>query len=73
MITLGFGPLTEPESLALYNFTLANNFRLTLSYHTQGEEIYWQFLNYNPPQGLQIANAFAEVSRIPCCRCSVRF
>lgn len=59
---LGFGPLTEPEALAMYAFTLSHNFRLTISYHTQGEEIYWQFLDFNPPQALQIANAFAESS-----------
>lgn len=59
---LVFGPLTEPEALALYNFTLTHNFRLTISYHTQGEEIYWQFLDYVPPQSFEIANAFAEVS-----------
>lgn len=61
-IMLVFGPLTEPEALALYNFTLTHNFRLTISYHTQGEEIYWQFLDYVPPQSFEIANAFAEVS-----------
>ena len=57
-----FGPLTEPEAIAIYNFTLAHNFRLTISYHTQGKEIYWQFLNYMPPQSFEIANAFSEVS-----------
>lgn len=61
---LGFGPLTEPEALAVYNFTLQHNFRLILAYHTQGKEIYWQFLNYTPPRAFEIANAFAEVSRL---------
>ena len=37
---VGFGPLTEPESLNLYNFTLEQNFELILAYHTQGKEIY---------------------------------
>lgn len=59
---LVFGPLTEPEAIAIYNFTLAHNFRLSISYHTQGEEIYWKFLNYTPPQSFEIANAFSEVS-----------
>ena len=62
---LVFGPLTEPEALAVYNFTLLHNFRLVISYHTQGKEIYWQFLNFTPPRGFEIANAFAEVSRLP--------
>lgn len=59
---VGYGPLTEPEALAIYNFTLEHNFRLILSYHSQGEVIYWQFQNYNPPQSLYIGNQFSRVS-----------
>ena len=59
---VGFGPLTEPESLALYNFTLSHNFSLIIAYHTQGKEIYWNFQNINPPRGLEIANQFAKSS-----------
>ena len=59
---VGFGPLTEPESLALYNFTLFHNFRLILAYHTQGKEIYWQFQNFAPPEAESIGQTFANVS-----------
>lgn len=59
---VGYGPLTEPESLAIYNFTLSHNFRLIIAYHTQGQEIYWNFQNINPPRGLEIANRFSSVS-----------
>lgn len=59
---VGFGPLTEPESLALYNFTLENDFNLILAYHTQGKEIYWQFQNYAPNNAEEIGNVFANVS-----------
>ena len=59
---VGFGPLTEPESLALYNFTLFHNFRLILAYHTQGQEIYWQFQNFAPPEAEAIGQIFANVS-----------
>lgn len=59
---VGFGPLTEPESLALYNFTLFHNFRLILAYHTQGQEIYWQFQNYAPLEAESIGQTFADVS-----------
>lgn len=59
---VGYGPLTEPESLAIYNFTLSHNFRLIIAYHTQGQEIYWNFQNINPPRGLEIANRFSTVS-----------
>jgi len=59
---VGFGPLTEPESLALYNFTLFHNFRLILAYHTQGQEIYWQFQNFAPSEAESIGQTFANVS-----------
>ena len=59
---MGEGPLTEPEALALYNFTLEHNFNLTISYHTQGEEIYWQFLDYNPLDSRRIGEVFARIS-----------
>lgn len=59
---VGNGPLTEPESLAIYNFTLENNFALTISYHTQGKEIYWNFQNINPPNGYEIGKIFANLS-----------
>ena len=59
---VGFGPLTEPESLALYNFTLRRNFQLILAYHTQGKEIYWQFQNYAPERAEEIGNVFSRVS-----------
>lgn len=59
---VGEGPLTQSEALAIYNFTLKNNFELTISYHTQGEEIYWNFQNINPPQGYEIGRIFARVS-----------
>lgn len=59
---VGYGPLTEPESLAIYNFTLKHNFSLILAYHTQGEVIYWQFQNFNPPNSYQIGLQFSNVS-----------
>lgn len=59
---VGDGPLVAPESLALYNFTLEHNFRLVLAYHTQGQEIYWQFQNYTPEESLYIGNLFSRVS-----------
>lgn len=59
---VGFGPLTEPESLAIYNFTLMHDFRLVIAYHTQGKEIYWNFQNINPPKGYEIGTKFANAS-----------
>ena len=59
---VGFGPLTEPESLAVYNFALAHNFRLVLTYHSQGKTIYWKFQNYNPPKSQEIGELFSRLS-----------
>ena len=59
---VGNGPLTARESLALYNFTLQHNFRLTLAYHTQGQVIFWKFLDYLPPSSRFIGEQFENVS-----------
>ena len=59
---VGFGPLTEPEALAVYNFTLSRNFKLVIAYHTQGQEIYWKFQNFNPPRAQYIGNQFSIAS-----------
>lgn len=59
---VGYGPLTEPEPRAIYNFTLQHNFKLVIAYHTQGEEIYWKFQNFNPPMSEYIGRQFANSS-----------
>lgn len=59
---VGEEPLSEPESLAMYNFTVAHNFLLTLSYHTQGKVIYWKYLDYQPKNSYKIAQSLSEVS-----------
>ena len=33
-----------------------------MAYHTQGQEIYWNFQNINPPQGYEIGLEFSNVS-----------
>lgn len=59
---VGEGPLTEPEALAIYSFTLRHNFRLILAYHTQGEVIYWKYANFLPPESEYIGRRFANAS-----------
>jgi len=59
---VGYGPLTAPESVAVYNFTLKHRFNLIISYHTQGKEIYYEFQDYTPEVSREIADKFAEVS-----------
>ncbi len=58
----GFGPLSAPESRALYAFTLAFDPALTLAYHSQGEVLYWKFLDFMPPKSRDIGEAFAQAS-----------
>ena len=59
---VGETPLSAPESNAMYRLTLGNNYRLILAYHSQGKVIYWKFLGYEPPNSLEIAEKFGEVS-----------
>ncbi len=54
--------LVAPESMNIYNFTISHDFRLILAYHTQGEVIYWKYLNYEPENSRRIAEYFGEVS-----------
>lgn len=59
---VGTAPLTAPESRAMYEFTREFDPALTLAYHTQGEVIYWRFLDLQPPKAEKIASVFAEAS-----------
>lgn len=59
---VGYGPLTAPESVAIYNFTLRHNFSLVISYHTQGRVIYYQYQDSTPENSEEIAKTFARVS-----------
>ena len=59
---VGPGPLTAPESLAVYRFTLNRDFSIILAYHTQGEVIYWKYLDYEPADSRRIADYFGRVS-----------
>ncbi len=59
---VGTEPLSEPESLAVYNFTIQHQFTLTLSYHTQGKVIYWKYLDYLPKKSYVIGKALEEAS-----------
>lgn len=58
----GTAPESEPESKAVANFTRNHNFRLVIAYHTQGEVIYWTYLNIIPKDALRIAQLFSKVS-----------
>ena len=59
---VGDTPLSAIESRALYDFTLNHNFVLTLSYHTQGNVIYWKYADFEPERSREIAEALSSAS-----------
>lgn len=59
---VGSAPLAAPESRAVYDFTRTHRFSLILAYHTQGQVIYWKYLDYEPKDSYAIAQYFGEVS-----------
>ena len=58
----GIEPFSEPETKAVRDFTLMINPRLVLAYHSQGEVIYWNFMNLAPPESIQIGRVLARLS-----------
>lgn len=58
----GTEPFSEPETRAVRDFTLMINPRLVLAYHSQGEVIYWNFMNLAPPESVPIGRVLARVS-----------
>ena len=59
---VGSEPLIQPESRAMAKWTKAHDFSLTLSYHTQGEVIYWQYDGVQVPGAKAIGQAFSQSS-----------
>ena len=59
---IGEYPFSEPETAALRDFTLSVCPDLTLSYHSKGEEIYWEFFQKGKrrERDYRIAKAVAE-------------
>jgi len=55
-------PLSEPESRALAEFTVKNDFEMVLAFHSQGKVIYQGFQGKEPPVSIKIANAFELIS-----------
>lgn len=59
---VGQTPLSVPESTAMFDFTRNRDFSLILAYHTQGEVIYWKYLDEEPEGARRIAEYFSKVS-----------
>ncbi|TCS84103.1 M14 family metallopeptidase [Tepidibacillus fermentans] len=58
----GTQPLTEPETIAVYEFTRKHHFRMVLAFHSQGQVIYWGFKGMEPPESKKIVNRFAVLT-----------
>lgn len=59
---VGEAALSAPESVAMYDDTKKFDPALVLAYHTQGEVIYWRFLDYMPLGSAEIARVFSSAS-----------
>ncbi len=59
---VGPAPLTAPEARAMAELTERFDPALTLSYHSQGEVIYWRFQDYESENAREIGELFARVS-----------
>lgn len=58
----GPAPESEPETRAVAGFTKSHNFRLVMAYHSQGQVIYWNFMDMAPPEGRTIGERLSEIS-----------
>ncbi|PKM95934.1 MAG: peptidase M14 [Firmicutes bacterium HGW-Firmicutes-1] len=56
----GMKPLSEPEARCMANFTMRMEPRLTLSFHSQGEVIYWQYLGRGAADSLYIGKELSK-------------
>lgn len=58
----GKRPLSEPESRAIVKYIRKHNIRKLYSFHSQGEEIFYEYNNTPVPQGKEIAQALQKLS-----------
>lgn len=59
---VGRSPLNQLETQALAGYTEFIDPALVLAYHSQGEEIYWQFMNYHVPGARELGEKMAAAS-----------
>ena len=59
---VGRAPLNQLETQTLANYTEEVDPALVLAYHSQGKEIYWQFMNYEVPGARELGEQMATAS-----------
>lgn len=60
----GTAPESEPETQALVRLCRAHSFRHALAFHSQGEEIFWEYGEHTPERGRMMAK-FCRLQRLP--------
>lgn len=58
----GEAPESEPETQALVRLCRSHPFRHALAFHSQGEEIFWEYGKSTPERGRMMAKLFAASS-----------
>ena len=58
----GEAPLTEPEARAMAAFTREMDFHMVFAFHTQGEEIYWNYRGFEPDHAETLAVRLASAA-----------
>lgn len=58
----GERPNSEPETQAMVNLVERNNINLAIAWHSQGEEIYWQYGENTPEKSYRLAQLFSTAS-----------
>lgn len=59
---VGNSPLEAIEAISIYDFIQNRNFKIMLTYHSQGEVIYYKYLDYNPSNSLKIGETLSKIS-----------
>ena len=58
----GPNPVSEIETKNMINFTKLYNFDMTVSLHSQGQEIYYNYLNYKIDKAYEIGKKLEKIS-----------
>lgn len=58
----GHAPLTEPEVIAIYSLTKAQDFAYVLAFHSQGQVIYWGYQGHEPVESETMVKRLSLVS-----------
>ncbi|MGG3067953.1 M14 family metallocarboxypeptidase [Bacillus glycinifermentans] len=58
----GDAPLTEPEAIVMHDLIESRPPDRLIALHTQGEEIYWGYEGFEPPESVNVVQVFERLS-----------